>query len=122
MKRIWSIVLLIVCTAVAASAEFTIDTVDQGGVGAMTDIALGVAGWPAVCYYDETNGDLKVAELGGGGWSLAVVDANGNVGGDCSIYVDTGNDPHIAYLDNENLDLRYAYRDGGTWYSEMLEE
>jgi hypothetical protein len=51
------------CTDVACT-EGSIDVFvldSTGAVGRHTSLALGVDGLPVVTYYDETNGDLKLA-------------------------------------------------------------
>lgn len=53
---------LVRCGNAACSAGNTVLTLDSAGaVGRHTAVALGVDGLPLVSYYDESNGDLKVA-------------------------------------------------------------
>jgi hypothetical protein len=48
--------------AVFDGAKWQIETVDsQGDVGMYTSLSHGPDGGVAIAYYDETNGDLKVA-------------------------------------------------------------
>jgi hypothetical protein len=112
--------------AVAAHAAFDIETVDTGDTGYKTDVSVGPADRPSICYYDQALGALTVAELVGGDWNVVVVDAVNqvNVGQDCAIYTDTGDDPHVVYRAEyaEQWAVRYAYRDSGDWHTLILDQ
>jgi len=60
-----------------------------------------------IAYYDAANGDLKLAQSSGGGWSIDVVDADGDVGAWPSMAHD-GSDLLIAYHDVGQQDLKVA--------------
>lgn len=61
-----------------------------------------------VCYYDETNGNLKYA-LWDGAWTLIdVVDTIGNVGMYCSIDLNAAGQPGISYYDASMGDLKFT--------------
>ncbi len=77
---------LATCTANCATASPTwqIVTVDSGGtVGLYTSLALNASGQPVVSYYDQTNGDLKLATCTANcataspTWQIVTVDSGG---------------------------------------------
>ncbi len=89
--------------------------VDSGGsVGAFNSLAILPSGQPAISYLDETNYDLKYAELVGSDpcdpndWQRIVVDSGGTVGAFNSLAILPSGQPAISYLDETNYDLKYA--------------
>jgi hypothetical protein len=99
----------------------TVTTVDPGGapapvVGLYTSIAIGTDGNPVVSYYDQTNGNLKVAycndrACAGGGETISAVDGVApvaNVGEFSSISIGTDGNPVISYYDRTNGNLKFA--------------
>ena len=111
-------------------------TVDTGGVGYYTSLALDTTGNPCISYCDQTNGALKYA-YGHWGirppislksrldiaslpvhleWSITTVDTGGATEGDVGIFNSLALDaagiiPHISYFDTTNGTLKYAYGD-----------
>lgn len=57
--------------------------------------------------YDATNGNLKYAHQGEGGWQVERVDAAGNVG-QYSFLALHGQSPTIGYYDRSRHDLKVA--------------
>ena len=94
------------CGNAACSMDNTITTVDDstGDVGKYTSINIGRDGLPIISYYDQTNGDLKVAHCGDAACSsgniLTTVDTNGDVGLDTSITIGVDGLPIISYHKN----------------------
>lgn len=86
------------------------ETVDSvGAVGKYASLAIDPADNSRhICYYDETNGDLKVANWTGGPWTFELVDTVGDVGQFCSIALDSAGNPAISYYDVSNGDLKLA--------------
>ncbi|MFP6872503.1 MAG: BACON domain-containing carbohydrate-binding protein [Verrucomicrobiales bacterium] len=94
-----------------------ITTVDSdGSVGQYTSLSHGPDGNPAICYYDNTNDDLKFASFDGTGWNTETVDSEGNVGWwDTALSHSQDGTPAIAYYDRSNYDLKYAFFNGTDW-------
>jgi PKD repeat protein len=90
-------------------------------VGAFNSLDLDAAGKPHVCYYDDTNDDLKYARLTENGWAVETVDSDGSVGWYSSLALDVTDNPHISYYDDTNEDLKYAMWDGNQWISQAVD-
>ena len=100
-----------------ASSAWTCTAVDTANdIGWYTSIAFDPGGIPWVSYYDNTNGDLRVARyVGTGGtgcassaWTCTAVDTANTVGWYTSIAFDPGGIPWVSYYDGTNGDLRVA--------------
>jgi hypothetical protein len=86
-------------------------TVESGGGGAFTSLALGPGDRRHLTYYG--GGDLRSATclsscLVQANWELSTVDTLGNAGAFSSVAVDTGGRVHVTYFENDSGDLRYA--------------
>ncbi|KPJ52128.1 MAG: hypothetical protein AMJ37_03505, partial [Dehalococcoidia bacterium DG_18] len=114
----------------AAYAQCGIDWACQivdsaGNVGQYTSLAFDASGYPAISYYDVSNGDLKLAydQNNDGAFSAAeiiTVDSSGDVGMYTSLAFGTG--PAISYYDYDNGYLKLAYdRDGDGDFSDTGE-
>lgn len=90
-------------------ADWTISTVDSpGNVGKFVSMSIEKgADNRHLCYYDESNGDLKYA-LWNGAWSLEIVESAGNVGQYCSIALNNAGEPAISYYDASLGKLKLA--------------
>ncbi|MDQ3024318.1 MAG: PKD domain-containing protein [bacterium] len=79
-----------------------------------------VNGFPAISYYDSSNGALKfvrASDADGSAWGAPVVPDSVGVGTQTSLAVVNGN-PAISYFDNINDDLKYVRAsdaDGSAW-------
>jgi hypothetical protein len=101
------------CGNAACPAGNTLITVDStGNVGEFTSITIGTDALPIISYYDNANGDLKVAKCGAiacsSGTLLRTVDAAGSTGEFTSITIGTDGYPVVSYYDSDNQDLRVA--------------
>jgi hypothetical protein len=96
------------CTGTAAVT--TIDSTDV--VGLYTSIAIGDNGYPVISYYDNTNGNLKVAACTTadctGTSTITTIDSTNNVGWNTSIAIGNNDNPIISYYDNTNGNLKVA--------------
>ena len=82
-------------------------------VGYYISLTIGVDGLPVISYYDNYNGDLKVAKCMDAACSaektiITALDTLGNVGQHTSIAVGADGVPIIAYYDVTNGDLKVA--------------
>jgi len=99
------------CGNASCSTGNTITTVDSiGDVGRYTSIAIGVDGNPVISYFDDPNGDLKMAHCGNESCSdrnsIRTVDILGNVGLWSSIAIGADSTPKISYYDGTMGDLK----------------
>ena len=96
-----------------ATGMQTPTTVDStGNVGGFTSIATGDNGNPIISYYDDTNGDLKVAACTTPGCTgtatITTVDSTGRVGWYTSIAIGDNGLPVISYYNITNPALKVA--------------
>ncbi len=96
-------VLVVKCTSVDC-ATVTLSSVDaQGGanVGKFTSIAVPADGRPVISYYDQSNGNLKIAKCGNAdcsaGNTSTAVDTAGDVGQHTSIAISADGFPVVSY-------------------------
>ncbi|MCH8340431.1 MAG: hypothetical protein IIA51_02615 [Chloroflexi bacterium] len=88
-----------------------------------TSIQLDPSGSPAVVYYNDRDQQLEFASLGADGWSVEVVDNQGDVGRYASLIFDTDGTPHIAYYVAESREsgtVRHAWQDTSGWQIEAV--
>ena len=90
-----------------------IDSVDN--VGSFNSLAFGPDGLPAISFWDQINGDLKIARYNGSAWILTTIDSVGVVGYYSSLAFGPDGQPAISYLDHTNGDLKIARYNGSVW-------
>ena len=114
-----TIALLFILLGVGTAAALTWQnqTVDSGGYGEYSSIALSVGGEPRVSYYDRAHGDLRFAKnnYDGVGWRIETVDSAGDVGLYSSLALTDAGTPCISYYDYTNGNLKYAAYSGSAW-------
>ncbi len=90
-----------------------ISTLDgPGTVGMYTSIAVGADGLGLISYYDQTNGNLKVAHCDDVlciSATISVVDSDGDVGAYTSLAIGADDLGLISYHDVTNGDLKVAH-------------
>jgi len=88
-------------------------TLDSGGVGLFTSIAIGSDNFPVISYNDETNGDLKLVHCTNTSCSSfnapVTLDSADIVGTYTSIAIGSDNFPVISYNDLTNSDLKLVH-------------
>jgi hypothetical protein len=80
-------------------------------VGMMSSLSFTGLNVPVISYYDETNGDLKLAVCNDANCLspfISTLDSSGNVGFSPSLALTSANIPIISYLDVANGDLKLA--------------
>ncbi len=110
--------------------QWYIESLDtQGDVGRYNSITASESGDPMVCYFDQTNRDLKyicteASTFGLKTWSAPViVDDEGDAGQYCSMallngasHPDLAGMPVISYFHKAEDQLRFAWFDGTQWH------
>jgi hypothetical protein len=95
---------------IVPSLPATIDS--TGSVGFYSAITIGIDGNPVISYYDDTNGDLKVAACNNPTCTTSTnstIDSNSTGFGQfTSIAIGTNGNPIISYADATNGDLKVA--------------
>ena len=104
---------LAVCADATCSSGTALRTVDSmGSVGEYTSLALTAAGFPVISYYDQTNGDLKLAVCAdatcSSGTTILTIDSTGRVGQFTSLALATAGFPVVSYYDITNSGLKLA--------------
>jgi hypothetical protein len=103
------------CSDPACSSADTINTIDSVGmVGSFSSITIGADGMGLISYYDQTNGDLKVAHCGDLNClpfmlGITTLDTAGAVGSGTSITTGSDGLGLISYYDLTNTDLKLAH-------------
>ncbi len=88
-----------------------------------TSIQLDVTGSASVAYYNDRDRQLEFASLEAGGWSVEVVDNQGDAGRYASLIYDADGVPHIAYYVAESREsgtVRHAWKDASGWQIENV--
>lgn len=86
-----------------------------------TSIGLDAQSRPAISYYDDAGQQLAYASLDDNGWSVQVVDGDGDAGRYSSLVFDSSGNPHISYYVATSANagtVRHAWWDGADWQVE----
>ncbi|MCX5636395.1 MAG: hypothetical protein NTX52_01710, partial [Planctomycetota bacterium] len=102
-----------------AQGWHTVTIESSGNVGAFTSLAFN-EGFPAISYWDSTNGVLKYAWHNGSTWQTTVVDIVGGPERHTSLAFNNG-EPAIAYWDAPNQALKYAWHNIDGWHTTTIE-
>jgi hypothetical protein len=90
-----------------------------------TSIAIDGNDQPAISYYDDTEQRLVFATLDAGGWSLQIVDDEGDAGRYSSLVYDNDGNPHISYYvatSDTDGTVRHAWSNGSSWQIEDVDD
>lgn len=90
-------------------------------VGKYSDLMVASDGTVWIAYYDQANGDLKVASGGPGSWTVQVWLAEGDVG-QWPTLSEHGGDVYVAFLDVENKDLVFGRWTGAALETEIVDD
>jgi len=88
-----------------------------------TSIQLDSSGSPAIAYYNDRDQQLELASLGATGWTVEVLDSQGDAGRYASLAYDADGEPHIAYYvaeGSESGTVRHAWKDASGWQIENV--
>ncbi len=87
-------------------------------------LALDGDGFPALTYFEASDGDLVFASFDGSAWSMEIVASEGTVGMFSSLAFDAQGQPHISFFETAEATagiIHYASRDaGGVWTVEEI--
>jgi hypothetical protein len=99
-------------------------TVVEMSYGIHNSVAFDNTGSLFAAYYDNSTGDLMLAQKSAdscSGWSVETVDSIGNVGQYASLGFTSDNTPYIAYHDVSNGTLKVAYKINNAWGYEIVD-
>jgi hypothetical protein len=105
---------LAVCSDPTCAAAPTLRVLDSsaGNVGSYTSLQISAAGNPIVSYYDDTNGDLKLAVCSdptcAAAPTLRVLDSAGDVGYSTSLQISAAGNPVVSYFSYVDRSLKLA--------------
>lgn len=86
------------------------DPIDPRGVGLFPSLAV-AGGKHYIAYYDQINGDLKLARFDGGQYVTSAVATQGNVGEFPSLVINNAGEFHISYANSDTADIHYLVLD-----------
>jgi hypothetical protein len=106
--------------ATLVGGTVSVETVGSGPIKYEfgTSVQIEPSGSPAVAYYNDRDQQLEYAALGDSGWTVEVVDGQGDAGRYPSLVFSPGGAPHIAYYVAESREsgtVRHAWDDGSGW-------
>jgi len=91
------------------ASSWTVTTVDASAANTGLAPSMGIrAGEPAVAYYDQTDGNLRLATFDGTSWFAANVASTGNVGQFPSLRFH-GTIPEISFWSISGKSIRWAH-------------
>jgi len=114
----WSAPLAALRYGERTASGWRLFTVDTGGVGQYSSIALGTTGRPHISYWDATGNNLKHAWVDAP-WYTETVDYG--VGNYVSLHFDSYSRPRVCFYDADQQDLVYGYRDASGWHTEAVD-
>jgi hypothetical protein len=113
--------------ATNSSGAISVETTGSGPIRYefATSIALDANGSPGIAYYNDRDQQLEYAALGQDGWTIQVVDSEGDAGRYASLLFDLEGNPHIAYFTAASRSagtVNHAWRDDSGWQVELVGE
>jgi len=113
-------ITIIMLAFLTYAQTWNIETVDSGGVGGSSSLAMDSSDYPHISYH-EFGGGLKYAFWNGSSWEIEIVDSANSVGINTSLVLASSDYPHISYYDYSNDGLRYAFWNGSSWDRETVD-
>lgn len=104
---------------------WSLDSLDPGGTGLHTSIAVRSDGVIGISYYDQNDDEVRYIERIGGVWGSPEVvapTAGDPLDGEArtSLAFDPEGNPHISFTDGGLQILRHGTRENGTWIVENV--
>jgi hypothetical protein len=94
-------------TGLGGSSEVSLLTIESSSIQA-TALKLDSSNIPSIAYYHTGNTELQFAQSSGAGWTISVVDTNGDVGQYVSLDFGVNGKSYMSYFDAGNQDLKVA--------------
>lgn len=136
MKPHISLLTIVAASVIAGLAQahtFDVATAIDAEGGARNSVTIGrdsiglvydSMGNLGMCYFDDTNDDLKFALHDGNAWAIetAHADQGGDVvGKDCAIVFDDDDNPNIVYFNSTDSVLMHAVKANGRWQQSIID-
>ena len=121
MRHLMFLFFALALAGAVPAAEWYVEIVEEGVIGANSSLVLDSYGFPHVSYTDNVNADIKYAYWDGSKWRIETVQSNGYLNRS-SLALDSYGWPHISYYDGlPNYDLKYARCDVWGWHIETVD-
>ena len=134
MKKLIVGVVLAMAPAMVFANSYDQSTIVAAGAGGpngvnvgsdSVDMAFDTLGNAGLCYFDDTNNDLKFALYDGNNWAIETADNGGvdndTVGENCALIFDDDDVPNIVYHNATDRSLIHAQKNGARWLTRIVD-